>query len=303
MNASKIILPPLASHIYDEPSGRVKLPGLLHVMNENSTEHTYAPKPITPSPSTTNLRSISLPSNIHIPTLSSQSGLYSPVSNELSSPVSRVNPVRLASQPQLPVFPEHSKEPYPSYPKQPSTPVYMPPSPVYQMPSPPLSQHHYQHQQPQHQPHQYYQSQLEQQQQQHQPQNQQYHIQHQQQIPQVSLPVLYQLQTSGAPQGTTTTSLSAAAAAAIKSLPKQASAWSPEDDKLLRYLKEDRKLGWRDVATYFPRRTPNACQFRWRRIVSASKSCASSTITKKNPYISGKFDSKKSSVSYLLNAK
>ncbi|GME86227.1 unnamed protein product [Ambrosiozyma monospora] len=52
-----------------------------------------------------------------------------------------------------------------------------------------------------------------------------------------------------------------------QSLPKSSTAWSPEDDRLLRILKEEKKLGWREISTYFPSRTLNACQFRWRRIV------------------------------------
>ncbi|KAG7939511.1 hypothetical protein KL934_000445 [Ogataea polymorpha] len=48
---------------------------------------------------------------------------------------------------------------------------------------------------------------------------------------------------------------------------KSSSAWSPEDDKLLRMLKEEKNYGWREIASYFPNRTINACQFRWRRLV------------------------------------
>lgn len=74
-------------------------------------------------------------------------------------------------------------------------------------------------------------------------------------------------------------------------MPKQASAWSPEDDKRLRYLKEQQNLGWRDVANHFPFRTPNACQFRWRRIVSASRA----------PVKTKKYPPKKASLNYVLN--
>ncbi|GMG30559.1 unnamed protein product [Ambrosiozyma monospora] len=52
-----------------------------------------------------------------------------------------------------------------------------------------------------------------------------------------------------------------------QNLPKSSTAWSPEDDRLLRILKEEQKLGWREISTHFPSRTLNACQFRWRRIV------------------------------------
>lgn len=50
--------------------------------------------------------------------------------------------------------------------------------------------------------------------------------------------------------------------------PKSSSAWLPKDDALLRFLKEYRKLGWREIAMYFPTRTLNACQFRWRRLIA-----------------------------------
>lgn len=42
--------------------------------------------------------------------------------------------------------------------------------------------------------------------------------------------------------------------------------WTKKDDKLLQYLREREKLGWKDISSYFPDRTINACQFRWRRI-------------------------------------
>lgn len=83
--------------------------------------------------------------------------------------------------------------------------------------------------------------------------------------------------------------------AAIKPVSKQASAWTAKDDKLLRFLKGERKLGWREVATYFPSRTANACQFRWRRLVSALKLTGLKKLHLE-PKLAGK-----SSVSYLLN--
>lgn len=43
--------------------------------------------------------------------------------------------------------------------------------------------------------------------------------------------------------------------------------WTSKDDSMLRYLKEVEKLGWRDISMYFPTRTINACQFRWRRLI------------------------------------
>ncbi|AGO11479.1 AaceriACR237Cp [[Ashbya] aceris (nom. inval.)] len=48
------------------------------------------------------------------------------------------------------------------------------------------------------------------------------------------------------------------------------SSWDPQDDVLLRHLKEVKKLGWKEIAQYFQSRTPNACQFRWRRLKSGS---------------------------------
>ena len=43
--------------------------------------------------------------------------------------------------------------------------------------------------------------------------------------------------------------------------------WTQKDDELLRHLKEVEKIGWRDISMYFPTRTINACQFRWRRLI------------------------------------
>jgi len=51
---------------------------------------------------------------------------------------------------------------------------------------------------------------------------------------------------------------------------KLSTTWSPKEDKLLRELKEIQKLGWREISTFFIDRTPNACQFRWRRIISGT---------------------------------
>lgn len=48
------------------------------------------------------------------------------------------------------------------------------------------------------------------------------------------------------------------------------SSWDPQDDVLLRHLKEVKKLGWKEIAQYFNNRTPNACQFRWRRLKSGN---------------------------------
>ncbi|GAV47116.1 hypothetical protein ZYGR_0E01310 [Zygosaccharomyces rouxii] len=76
---------------------------------------------------------------------------------------------------------------------------------------------------------------------------------------------------SGSP-GPDTKSLSSSA--------KNPSSWDPQDDILLRHLKEIRKLGWKDISQYFNNRTPNACQFRWRRLKSGNlKTTKSSSET------------------------
>lgn len=51
---------------------------------------------------------------------------------------------------------------------------------------------------------------------------------------------------------------------------KNPSSWDPQDDLLLRHLKEVKKLGWKDISQFFNNRTPNACQFRWRRLKSGN---------------------------------
>lgn len=48
--------------------------------------------------------------------------------------------------------------------------------------------------------------------------------------------------------------------------------WTQKDDELLRHLKEAKKIGWRDISMYFPTRTINACQFRWRRLIMKEES-------------------------------
>lgn len=60
---------------------------------------------------------------------------------------------------------------------------------------------------------------------------------------------------------------------------KNPSSWDPQDDILLRHLKEVKKLGWKDISQYFTNRTPNACQFRWRRLKSGNlKSNRTATV-------------------------
>lgn len=56
----------------------------------------------------------------------------------------------------------------------------------------------------------------------------------------------------------------------LESKTKNPSSWDPQDDILLRHLKEVKKLGWKDISQYFSNRTPNACQFRWRRLKSGN---------------------------------
>ncbi|CAI4037192.1 hypothetical protein SMKI_02G0590 [Saccharomyces mikatae IFO 1815] len=57
----------------------------------------------------------------------------------------------------------------------------------------------------------------------------------------------------------------------IESLKKNnPSSWDPSDDIKLRHLKEIKNLGWKEIAHHFPNRTPNACQFRWRRLKSGN---------------------------------
>lgn len=51
---------------------------------------------------------------------------------------------------------------------------------------------------------------------------------------------------------------------------KNPSSWEPIDDILLRHLKEIKKMGWKEISQYFTNRTPNACQFRWRRLKSGN---------------------------------
>ncbi|EMG49020.1 hypothetical protein G210_0319 [Candida maltosa Xu316] len=46
--------------------------------------------------------------------------------------------------------------------------------------------------------------------------------------------------------------------------------WDAEDDVLLMHLKDNQKLGWKEIASHFNNRTPNACQFRWRRLKSGN---------------------------------
>lgn len=53
---------------------------------------------------------------------------------------------------------------------------------------------------------------------------------------------------------------------------------------MLRYLKETQKLGWKEIASHFPNRTTNACQFRWRRLVSGTLRTPSSSSSSSPSY-------------------
>lgn len=57
---------------------------------------------------------------------------------------------------------------------------------------------------------------------------------------------------------------------AAKNKNRTPTSWEAEDDILLMHLKDNQKLGWKDIASHFNNRTPNACQFRWRRLKSGN---------------------------------
>lgn len=83
---------------------------------------------------------------------------------------------------------------------------------------------------------------------------------------------------------------------------KQSSTWTPKEDKLLRELKEVQKLGWRDISSFFHDRTPNACQFRWRRIISGTNGGSISGAAGELETGKGKYAKKSHhSISYILN--
>ncbi|CCE61184.1 hypothetical protein TPHA_0A00990 [Tetrapisispora phaffii CBS 4417] len=65
---------------------------------------------------------------------------------------------------------------------------------------------------------------------------------------------------------------------------KNPSSWDPQDDILLRHLKEVKKMGWKDISQYFQNRTPNACQFRWRRLKSGNLKSNKTAILNINEY-------------------
>ncbi|OBA24426.1 hypothetical protein METBIDRAFT_34451 [Metschnikowia bicuspidata var. bicuspidata NRRL YB-4993] len=60
------------------------------------------------------------------------------------------------------------------------------------------------------------------------------------------------------------------AASGSKNFSRTPTSWDPLDDILLMHLKDTQKLGWKEIALHFTNRTPNACQFRWRRLKSGN---------------------------------
>ncbi|KAM9934080.1 hypothetical protein OXX80_006315 [Metschnikowia pulcherrima] len=55
-----------------------------------------------------------------------------------------------------------------------------------------------------------------------------------------------------------------------KNFSRTPTSWDASDDILLMHLKDNQKLGWKEIASHFHNRTPNACQFRWRRLKSGN---------------------------------
>ncbi|RCK66049.1 hypothetical protein Cantr_01732 [Candida viswanathii] len=196
---------------------------------------------------------------------------------------SRSPPTRILAPMQVPP-PQPQPQPQQQQQQQQPPPVQTPPQPI---PSYSTNQYVYfqqqpnqQQQQPQYPPAQYvyYQQQAQAQAQQQfmlqqsNPYYQQVRYQHQQ---------LQQVQQGLAP--------TIGGAANIRRKSKQSTTWSPKEDKLLRELKEVQKLGWREISTFFNDRTPNACQFRWRRIISSVTGNTSTVnITRNNlPSVGG----------------
>lgn len=62
----------------------------------------------------------------------------------------------------------------------------------------------------------------------------------------------------------------ASASPSAKSFSRTPTSWDAQDDILLMHLKDNQKLGWKEIASHFHNRTPNACQFRWRRLKSGN---------------------------------
>ncbi|EGW34468.1 uncharacterized protein SPAPADRAFT_59891, partial [Spathaspora passalidarum NRRL Y-27907] len=66
------------------------------------------------------------------------------------------------------------------------------------------------------------------------------------------------------------TAQAATSASPPKNYSRTPTSWDAEDDILLMHLKDTQKLGWKEIASHFTNRTPNACQFRWRRLKSGN---------------------------------
>ncbi|CAI4060193.1 hypothetical protein N7582_001559 [Saccharomyces uvarum] len=79
-------------------------------------------------------------------------------------------------------------------------------------------------------------------------------------------------------------STSSTTSSLAKNSSKNPSSWDPQDDLLLRHLKEVKKMGWKDISQYFPNRTPNACQFRWRRLKSGNLKSNKTALIDINTY-------------------
>ncbi|WPK27439.1 hypothetical protein PUMCH_004826 [Australozyma saopauloensis] len=65
-----------------------------------------------------------------------------------------------------------------------------------------------------------------------------------------------------------------------KSFQRTPTSWDTQDDVLLLHLKDNQKLGWKEIASHFHNRTPNACQFRWRRLKSGNLKNPPKSMTK-----------------------
>ncbi|KAK6463112.1 hypothetical protein DFJ63DRAFT_104425 [Scheffersomyces coipomensis] len=68
----------------------------------------------------------------------------------------------------------------------------------------------------------------------------------------------------------TSNDISASPPSGTKNFSRTPTSWDAEDDILLMHLKDQQKLGWKEIASNFTNRTPNACQFRWRRLKSGN---------------------------------
>lgn len=53
--------------------------------------------------------------------------------------------------------------------------------------------------------------------------------------------------------------------------------WNFEEDSLLCHLRDEKGLSWKEISPFFPTRTINGCQLRYRRITSLTKHHTAST--------------------------